>query len=111
LATKQIVSPDINLDTLGREIMNSQSVSNILRKFQKYPLYFLLVFEVGSAGDTMTDGFHGTYELFVHDTGLISTIRICPQFQTIDPEPTLQYIRGNSSQLAYGVDTIVNIPP
>ena len=86
--------------------MNAKPMTYILAEFQHNFIYILLISQISSTSDTMTDGFDWALIVFLHDAGGIYPTCISPQLQTIDTKPLLEKVRTHRSQITDSMNTM-----
>ena len=68
----------MDLDGTGGEVVQPKAVTYILRKRKNDLPYLFLIFQVGNAGNAVTDRLDWGDKILVHDPGGIPTVCVAP---------------------------------
>ena len=102
----EVICSDPNLDAPGGEPVKAKPVSDVLGEFEHDLIYFLFIFQVGCAGDSVTDRFDRAHEVLMHDPRLIRSRGISPERQTVHTEPGPQKLRRRFRDLPDRMDPV-----
>ena len=107
LGTEQIVSTDENLDTTGREFMDTKPMADVLAQSEDYMVYFFFALKISNAGDAVADGFYRGDEVFVHDPGCVCSIGVVSEGNTVHTQQPFEEGWIGGGNFANGVYTIL----